>query len=75
MRSICAYCKILFDVKPPYENDAETHGICGECFPIVMARWQQQMEERQNPMPSERERDLSTGRSIPERGHPALRKA
>jgi len=37
MRSICYICGILFDVKKPPENDAETHGICDECWPAVQS--------------------------------------
>jgi hypothetical protein len=40
MRSICCECKILFDVKEPYEIDLETHGYCDECFAIVMKNLQ-----------------------------------
>lgn len=49
MRSICVYCNILFDVKEPYDNDAETHGICPWCWPIVKA----QLEEHKNPISPE----------------------
>ena len=44
MRCICSYCDILFDVKEPLENDAETHGICSECHPIVLGNLKREIE-------------------------------
>jgi len=35
MRCVCSYCEMLFDVKEPFEDDSESHGMCGECEPIV----------------------------------------
>lgn len=35
MRCVCVECGILYDVKEPFEDDAETHGLCEECFSIV----------------------------------------
>jgi len=34
MRQICMDCGILYGVKEPYDDDHETHGLCGECFAI-----------------------------------------
>jgi len=31
MRCVCVYCGILYHIKEPYDNDAETHGNCDEC--------------------------------------------
>lgn len=46
MRSVCCYCGILFDVKPPYENDQETHGICELCWSIVESNLKLEMAKR-----------------------------
>jgi len=32
MRCICCVCKILYNVKEPFEDDSETHGFCNECY-------------------------------------------
>jgi len=32
MRCVCSYCQILYNLKPPYEDDSMTHGVCEECF-------------------------------------------
>lgn len=36
MRCLCAECKILYDVKPPFDQDDESHGLCDECFDFTM---------------------------------------
>lgn len=43
---MCYICGILFGVKEPLANDNETHGICDECFPMVMENYKKEMEER-----------------------------
>ncbi len=57
MRSICYVCGILFDIKPPFDNDAETHGICDECWTIVRPALKEEMKGRHtvgfNPISSE----------------------
>ncbi len=32
MRQVCCSCGILYGIKPPLEDDSETHGFCLECF-------------------------------------------
>ena len=32
MRCICCECGILYNVKPPFEQDDESHGYCEICF-------------------------------------------
>ena len=45
MRRICQECGQLFGLKEPLEDDSETHGLCDECFKIVMAKTEQQLRE------------------------------
>jgi hypothetical protein len=45
MRQVCYICGILYGIKKPYENDEETHGLCEECFPVVMANIERKMEK------------------------------
>jgi hypothetical protein len=35
MRVICSECGILYNLKKPYEDDSETHGLCEICWPWV----------------------------------------
>jgi len=37
---------MLYGIKEPLENDSETHGICDECFPLIVANLAQEMKER-----------------------------
>lgn len=45
MRCVCCYCGILYNVKPPYELDDETHGHCNECHEMMMHNIKIYMEE------------------------------
>jgi len=45
MRKICQECGQLFGFKEPFDDDSETHGICDECFPIVMKNLEQKLRE------------------------------
>ena len=45
MRSICSYCGILFDVKEPFEDESESHGMCPECLPIVFGNLEKEIEK------------------------------
>ena len=36
MRVICCECGILYDVKPPSDQDDESHGLCENCFEWIM---------------------------------------
>ena len=38
MRRVCCFCKIMFGIKPPLDDDRETAGACPECFEIEMAK-------------------------------------
>ena len=58
MRSICMECGILFDIKPPFENDDETHGYCDECFPMVMVKVAASKRERTNRILEQKEVSL-----------------
>jgi hypothetical protein len=46
MRQVCYICGILYGLKEPLDNDSETHGICDDCFPIVMEQIRQEREKR-----------------------------
>ena len=48
MRCICCECGILYSVKPPLDQDEETHGFCDECFKIVMERMAADRRENTN---------------------------
>jgi len=45
MRRVCQECKRVFGFKEPFEDDSETHGICDECFPMVLKKFEQTMRE------------------------------
>jgi len=45
MRQVCYICGILYGLKEPYDNDAETGGLCDECFPLEMERLKKEREE------------------------------
>ena len=45
MRCICSYCKMLYDVKEPFNDDGESHGICNECYPIVFGNLEKEIHE------------------------------
>ncbi len=32
MRCQCSYCSIIYDLKPPMEDDSVSTGICPECW-------------------------------------------
>ena len=36
MRCLCCECGILYDVKPPLDQDDESHGYCEICFEWIM---------------------------------------
>jgi len=36
MRCVCMECKKLYNIKEPFENDDETHGLCDECLSIYL---------------------------------------
>jgi len=46
MRQVCYVCGILFGIKEPYENDQETHGLCGECYEMEMNRLKKEIGRR-----------------------------
>lgn len=33
MRQVCMICRHLYGLKPPFEDDRETTGICPDCRP------------------------------------------
>jgi len=45
MRQVCYICGILYGLKEPYDNDAETSGICDECLPLEIERLKKEREE------------------------------
>lgn len=45
MRCICSYCETLFDLKEPFEDDRETHGMCPECGPIILGNLERELSE------------------------------
>ena len=49
MRRICCVCKIMFGLKPPLDDDSETHRLCPECFKIEMAKLDQYKENGIDP--------------------------
>lgn len=38
MRRVCYVCKIMFGIKPPLDDDSETHGLCPECLIMELAK-------------------------------------
>lgn len=44
MRVQCSYCDFLYDLKEPFDDDSISHGICEECFPIVIKNLESEME-------------------------------
>lgn len=56
MRSVCCECGLLYDVKPPLDNDAETHGLCDGCFEITMRN----IKARRNKVRAEYKRQYHT---------------
>jgi len=45
MRCICSYCEMLFNVKEPFEDDSESHGMCEECGPIVLGNLDKELSQ------------------------------
>jgi hypothetical protein len=46
MYQICYVCKKCYGVKPPYDDESETHGICPECFPGELKKIEEALEKK-----------------------------
>jgi len=47
MFQICYVCKICYGVKPPLNDDSETHGICPKCYPAELERIEKDLEKKE----------------------------
>ena len=59
MRCVCYECGIVYDVKPPLDQDEESHGLCDECFPIAMINIAAYRREKTNKILGARTADAA----------------
>jgi hypothetical protein len=39
----CYICGLQYRIKPPFDNDQVTHGLCQDCFPKEMERLKKEL--------------------------------
>lgn len=48
MKRICSVCGKCYGIKPPYEDDSESHGYCSSCLAKEMAKIEAMQKEAEN---------------------------
>lgn len=52
MISVCGWCKTVLEVKPPFEDKSETHGICGSCLNEWKLQGENAIKDDDEPVPN-----------------------